>query len=135
MGFAARAGAANSGTSAVGPTETCASANVADGQIKQALAALSPESETPTTAKVPDPSPIVSQATGTSTVKSSPPQRKSPTKTVDPTLVPKKATVARPEPPVQPPFAKVSEPAAVKKTLPAPAKASLPITIAANQPR
>lgn len=131
--------------------QAAARLNPADGQIKQALAALSPRSETPTTAKVPDPSPIASQATGTSTVKSPPPQRKSPTKTIAPALVPKKATVAKPEPPVrspvakaaviepappvQPPPAKVSEPPAVKKALPAPAKAPPPIEIAGNQPR
>lgn len=109
--------------------------NPADGQIKQSLAALSPRSET-TTRQAPAPSPIVSQATGASTVKPlPPPEKKSPTRPVAPASVPKKTMVAKPEPPVQSPPAKTFDSPAVKKPVPAPTKASPPIEMAALQPR
>lgn len=109
--------------------------NPADDQIKQSLAALSPRSET-TTRQASAPSPIVSQATGASTVKPPPPpEKKSPTRPVAPTSVPQKARVAKPEPPVQSPPAKTVDSPAVKKPVPAPTKASPPIEMAAIQPR
>jgi hypothetical protein len=108
----------------------------ADGQIKQALAALSPGSEKPTTRQAPEPPPIVSQATGASTVKPLPPlEKKSPAKPVVPASAPKKAVAAVVKPPVQPPPAEAFEPPAVKKAVPAPAKTPPPIEMAAIQPR
>ena len=108
----------------------------ADGQIKQALAALSPESKKPKIQPAPEPPPIASQATGASTVKPLPPlEKKSPAKPVAPVSAPKKAVAAVAKPPVQPPPAKAFEPPAVKTAVPAPAKAPPPIEMAAIQPR
>lgn len=121
---------------AVAAYRVAAGLNPADGQVKQSLAALSPRSETPTPRQTPTPSPIVSQATGASTVKPlPPPEKKSPTRPVAPASVPQKAMVAKPEPPVQSPPAKTFDSPAVKKPVPAPTKASPPIEMAAIQPR
>jgi hypothetical protein len=124
------------GKEAIEAYRVAARLNPSDGQIKQSLAALSPRSEKPRALPAPEPSPIVSHATGASTVEPlPPPEEKSPIKPAAPVSAPRKAPAAESKPPLQPPPAKAVESPAVKKKLPAIAKASPKIEADAIQSR
>jgi tetratricopeptide (TPR) repeat protein len=110
--------------------------NPSDDQVKQSLAALSPRSDKPTARPAPEPSPIVSQATGTSAVQPRrPPVKKSSTRPVAPASPPIKAAATVSRPPVLPPPANVFEPPEVKKPVQEAAQQPKPLKLAASQQR
>ena len=79
--------------------------NPADIQTKQALAALTPRTEKPTTRQAQKPAPIATKPTGSSAVKSLPPAaKKLPAKPAAPVAPPIKVAAAKPIAPAAPPI-------------------------------
>lgn len=121
---------------AVGAYQAAAHLNPDDGQITQSLAALSPRSEKQAIQPAPEPSPIVSQATGESTAKPlPPPEKKSPTKPIAPASAPRKTMVAKSKPPAPSPPTNALDRPEVKKPGPEATPSSTPPMMAAGQPR